>query len=67
MSIVTGRSVLVAFVLPVLAALLLWVPAPPASAHEELVSSDPSESGVLEALPSAPSSPSPGRSPRSTR
>ena len=45
------RRGLVTVVLSGLAALLLWVP-PPASAHEELVSSDPSESGVLEALPS---------------
>lgn len=52
MSITAPRRVLVAVVLSGLAALFLWVPAPPASAHEELVSSDPSESGVLEALPS---------------
>lgn len=52
MSAAASRRWLVAVVLSGLAALLLWVPAPPASAHEELVSSDPSESGVLEALPS---------------
>jgi methionine-rich copper-binding protein CopC len=52
MSAAASRGVLVAVVISGLAALLLWVPAPPASAHEELVSSDPSESGVLEALPS---------------
>ena len=46
------RDVLVAVVLPGLAALLVWVPAPPAAAHDELLSSDPSESGVLETLPS---------------
>lgn len=46
------RGVLLAVVLSGLAALLVWVPAPPAAAHDELLSSDPSESGVLEALPS---------------
>lgn len=52
MSTAASRGVLVAVVLSGLAALLVWVPAPPAVAHEELLSSDPSESGVLEALPS---------------
>jgi methionine-rich copper-binding protein CopC len=52
MSTAASRGVLVAVVLSGLAALLVWVPAPPAAAHEELLSSDPSESGVLEALPS---------------
>jgi methionine-rich copper-binding protein CopC len=52
MSTAASRVVLVAVVLSGLAALLVWVPAPPAAAHEELLSSDPSESGVLEALPS---------------
>ena len=36
----------------VLAATLGWAAVPPAAAHDELVSSDPSESGVLTALPS---------------
>lgn len=52
MSTAAMRGVLVTVVLSGLAALLLWVPAPPAAAHEELLSSDPSESGLLEALPS---------------
>lgn len=34
------------------AALLCVVPAPPASAHDELLSSDPAESSVVETLPS---------------
>lgn len=44
---------LVRWVALVLAAALLGVvPAPPASAHDELVSSDPAESSVVETLPS---------------
>jgi copper resistance protein C len=34
------------------AAVLCWAAVPPAAAHDELLSSDPSESGVLGALPS---------------
>jgi methionine-rich copper-binding protein CopC len=36
----------------VLAASLGWAAVPPAAAHDELLSSDPSEAGVLTALPS---------------
>ena len=50
MSTASPRVMLVAVVLAGLAALLAW--GPPAAAHEELLSSDPSESGVLETLPS---------------
>ncbi|MBC2933321.1 copper resistance CopC family protein [Nocardioides sp. zg-1228] len=39
-------------VLAALAPLLAWAPAPPAAAHDELLFSDPSEAGVLAALPS---------------
>ena len=34
------------------AAVLCWAAVPPAAAHEELLFSDPSESGVLRAMPS---------------
>ena len=50
MSTESPRGVLVTVVLAGLAALLAW--RPPAAAHDELLSSDPSESGVLETLPS---------------
>ena len=50
MSTESPRGVLVTVVLAGLAALLAW--GPPAAAHDELLSSDPSESGVLETLPS---------------
>jgi methionine-rich copper-binding protein CopC len=47
------RGAVVAAVLAGLAAVLaLLASAPPAAAHEELLSSDPSESGVVETLPS---------------
>lgn len=49
MSTASPRPVLAALAL---LALVVWAPAPPAAAHEELLSSDPSESGVLETLPS---------------
>ncbi|GAA1921927.1 copper resistance CopC family protein [Nocardioides hwasunensis] len=42
----------VAAVLTVVGLLLVWAPVPPAAAHDELLYSDPSESGVLEVLPS---------------
>ena len=45
-----GRVAAVLASLAAVLALLAW--APPAAAHAELLSSDPSESGVLEALPS---------------
>ena len=38
-----------AITLALVAALLGWAPAPPAAAHGELVSSDPSEGGLVEA------------------
>jgi len=41
-----------AITLALVAALLGWAPAPPAAAHGELVSSDPSEGGQIEAMPS---------------
>jgi copper resistance protein C len=47
------RRGLVAAVLASLGVVLaVLAPAPPAAAHEELLSSDPSESGVVETLPS---------------
>lgn len=49
MSTASPRRVLAALAL---LTLVVWAPAPPAAAHEELLSSDPSESGVLETLPS---------------
>lgn len=46
------RRRVVGLAVVVLCALVGWGPALPAAAHDELLSSDPSESGVLTALPS---------------
>lgn len=48
----TSRRLLRWVALALAVALLGLVPAPPASAHDELLSSDPAESSVVEALPS---------------
>lgn len=50
MSTASPRPALAGLALLALLALVAW--GPPAAAHEELLSSDPSESGVLETLPS---------------
>lgn len=46
------RPAVLALVVVLLAALAAWVPAPPAAAHDDLVLSDPADSGVVEELPS---------------
>jgi copper resistance protein C len=47
-----ARRAVARLVLAAVAAVLCWAAVPPAAAHDELLSSDPSESGVLDAMPS---------------
>lgn len=47
-----ARRGVVRLVLAAVAAVLCWATVPPAAAHDELLFSDPSESGVLRAMPS---------------
>jgi methionine-rich copper-binding protein CopC len=47
-----ARRGVVRLVLAAVAAVLCWAVVPPAAAHDELLFSDPSESGVLRAMPS---------------
>ena len=47
-----ARRGAVRLVLAAVAAVLCWATVPPAAAHDELLFSDPSESGVLRAMPS---------------
>lgn len=46
------RHLISGLAVALVAALLCWAPVPPAAAHGELLYSDPSEGGVLQALPS---------------
>lgn len=52
MTVSASRRRAVRLLLAAVAAVLCWAAVPPAAAHDELLFSDPSESGVLRAMPS---------------